>query len=643
MKHNSAYIPSFDGIRSFALLAVLFYHLIPSVFKGGYLGVVIFFVLAGFLSMQRVMQTGYMAEGRLPLAGKAFGKKLLKLYPALLLMISCVSLVIFLFFPSQLAGVESDIKGAVFSVNNYSQILSGGSYFESSGALKPFTHIWALSLEVQVYLLIYTFLYGRYKKERSFRMFLFLILLSLLSYGISLVLLELGYDFTRVYYGIATRLYSFSLGAAASFFAAGNMDSQGLLSRSARSACIAALCILLTASVFVFKAERFVFYFGFFAYSILSAILLVLLHSEHSAFYKALSAKPFSFLTARSYHIYLWHFPIIALQDRFFANREISKAGYYLIFFLLCAVLSELSYRVTTIAGSSTRARRSFLPLALCLSVTLLFVPYQKISANTAESRALSQMKEQILQNEERQKIERAVQRKEALKEKKRAFVEGRKAKATGQSGAEQASEAQNQEKSPLLLLALSHIEWVNGLQDAFLYLDPAEYEKYKDVEGLLIGDSIASMSYHTLATYLPNFQFDSEHSREMATAHEAFQKYKNEDFGDYLILALGSNGETKHEDIEKIRKELNGKKLILLSIVLPYKEEEESRNKKIRSYAKAHEDVYLVDWYRAAKNRPELFFDDKIHPGEDGAKVLGQILSKQLIELEKSKKRGAR
>lgn len=643
MKQHPGYIPSLDGIRSFALLAVLFYHLIPSVFKGGYLGVVIFFVLAGFLSMQRVMQAGRVAEGRLSMAGKAFGKKLLKLYPALLLMIACVSLVIFLFFPSQLGGVESDIKGAVFSVNNYSQILSGDSYFENSGALKPFTHIWALSLEVQVYLLIYAFLYGRYRRERSFRTFLFLVFLSLLSYGISLILLGLGYDFTQVYYGLATRLYSFSLGAAASFFASGNGEARELLRPAGRNAGIAALCLLLGVSVFVFEANRFVFYFGFFLYSLLSAVLLVLLCSERSSFYKAFSAKPFSFLTARSYHIYLWHFPIIALQDRFFANRELSKALYYLIFFVLCAALSELSYRITAIAGSSPRAKRVFLPLALCLSLTLLLLPYRKISANTAESKALSQMKEQILQNEARQKIEQAEQKKAALKEKKRAFVESRRAKAAAESGTQQTSEAETQEKPPLLLLALSHIEWVNGLQDEFLYLDPAEYEKYKDVEGLLIGDSIASMSYHTLATYLPNFQFDSEHSREMATAYEAFAKYRNEDFGDYLILALGSNGETKHEDIEKVRRELKGRKLILLSIVLPYKDEEESRNKSIRTYAEAHEDVYLVDWHRAAKKRPEVFFDDKIHPGEDGAKILGQILSKQLIALEKAKKKGVR
>ena len=48
---NKNYIHSFDGLRVIALLGVFFYHAAPSILPSGYLGVVMFFVFAGFLSM----------------------------------------------------------------------------------------------------------------------------------------------------------------------------------------------------------------------------------------------------------------------------------------------------------------------------------------------------------------------------------------------------------------------------------------------------------------------------------------------------------------------------------------------------------------------------------------------------------------
>lgn len=46
---NSRYITGFDGLRSLAVVGVIFYHLLPTSMKGGYLGVPIFFVVSGYL------------------------------------------------------------------------------------------------------------------------------------------------------------------------------------------------------------------------------------------------------------------------------------------------------------------------------------------------------------------------------------------------------------------------------------------------------------------------------------------------------------------------------------------------------------------------------------------------------------------
>ncbi|WP_222423184.1 acyltransferase family protein, partial [Yersinia thracica] len=54
MSHGMRYRSELDGLRAIAVLAVIFYHAKLSLsgyelFKGGFLGVDIFFVLSGFL------------------------------------------------------------------------------------------------------------------------------------------------------------------------------------------------------------------------------------------------------------------------------------------------------------------------------------------------------------------------------------------------------------------------------------------------------------------------------------------------------------------------------------------------------------------------------------------------------------------
>ena len=46
---NTNYIKSFDGLRAIAVVLVMLYHIIPHKIAGGYLGVVIFLVLSGYL------------------------------------------------------------------------------------------------------------------------------------------------------------------------------------------------------------------------------------------------------------------------------------------------------------------------------------------------------------------------------------------------------------------------------------------------------------------------------------------------------------------------------------------------------------------------------------------------------------------
>lgn len=613
------YIDSYDGIRVIALLGVVFYHLKPSIFKGGYLGVVTFFVMAGYLTIKQAMEIGE-DNNRTDLVLEKIKDKFIKLYPPLIFMISLVGLFIFFFFRGDLGGLSNDIKTALLSIYNYGQIFSGGSYFEITGKLAPFTHLWALSLEIQVYLFTFIFFYGNYKDSKKKSWFTSFFLLAILSYGLSRYLVQSGTDINRVYYASETRLYSFLFGAIAALLSDKKLE---LLSDSFKEFLISIFLLVSIGSFFIFTINEAVFNYIFPLYSLLIGILMILLRDSKGYNSRLLSSPPFKFISRRSYHIYLWHFPIIALEEKLLANTIVSNASFYLIFLFSCIILSEISHRLSLRLRKVKLSPNKILASLLILSLVIFIIPYNPISDASQEKQRLEEMRATILENEkiQREQIERE-------KIEKKAQEEIRK---------ERVKDTQEKDFSKSYYNALDHIEWVNDLDDS-LYLDPDIYTKYRQVKGLLIGDSMASMSYHTLFTYLPNFQFDSDHSRTMDKALEAYIPYMDEDFGDYIILSLGTNGDVKHQDIDRIREAAKDKKILLTTIVLPYKAQEEERNSSIRSYVDLHDNVYLFDWYKATKNRPELFFDDKIHTGERGARIMSQLIMNKIIEIETEK-----
>ncbi|SQC65310.1 O-acetyltransferase OatA [Listeria fleischmannii subsp. fleischmannii] len=69
-RYSRKYVPSIDGLRALAVLAVIAYHLNFSWAQGGFIGVDIFFVLSGYL-ITNILLTQYENENTIHL--KDFG------------------------------------------------------------------------------------------------------------------------------------------------------------------------------------------------------------------------------------------------------------------------------------------------------------------------------------------------------------------------------------------------------------------------------------------------------------------------------------------------------------------------------------------------------------------------------------------
>jgi peptidoglycan/LPS O-acetylase OafA/YrhL len=138
------YRPELDGIRAFAVLAVIAFHAGVAPARGGWLGVDIFFVLSGYLITQ-VLLREHARTGAINLRD-FWVRRLLRLYPALLL-----ALVLGVFFYTTL-GYGGTIGGYLKTA------AAAGLYFENfvwglgNNELGLFGHTWSLAVEMQFYL-----------------------------------------------------------------------------------------------------------------------------------------------------------------------------------------------------------------------------------------------------------------------------------------------------------------------------------------------------------------------------------------------------------------------------------------------------------------------------------------------------------
>ena len=114
----SSRILPLDGLRALAIIGVVFYHARPSLLSGGFLGVTLFFVLAGYFatrSMVRELKVTGSFDYRRYLA-----KRLRRLMPPVLATIALTALAVYIASPSLLPKLQADALPSALFVSNWS-------------------------------------------------------------------------------------------------------------------------------------------------------------------------------------------------------------------------------------------------------------------------------------------------------------------------------------------------------------------------------------------------------------------------------------------------------------------------------------------------------------------------------------------
>jgi len=618
MGKKRRYITGLDGIRAIAVIMVLAYHLKLALFKSGFLGVTVFFILSGYL-ITGILISEVEEEGTIDL--KNFWlRRIRRLVPAVM------SMAVVIIFVSAVVNRIIFTKGckdflaSVLGFNNWWQIFNKVSYFEAAGVPSPFTHCWSLAIETQFYLIYPLILLGIYKlvksrgEGRAKRGLLFAgvtLLLALISVILMIVLFDPQQDASRVYYGTDTRAFSLLFGALLAILWEYRMVPRRLSASVNMVLGSVSFAVLLVMTIAINGSSNFWYRGGQFVGTILTVLVIYTVSGRKTWLSRFLSNPVLKWIGDRSYSIYLWHYPIILLISKGI------KASWWitLIEIVLSVVLAELSYRFietpirhgiigeylnilrsrpksrqekkrqVQVARRSLKVMAGTFVLTVSLILCMVFVP-----------------KENALDT---------LQKRET------------KAKETGKMTEEQLAKQK-----------------ANGSEsdDTICTADLTDDEILEGLNLLLIGDSIAVDVTDDFYEMFPNSVSDTKIGRITSLGKQVLDSYIDEKKweGEGVIFASLSNSPINGE-LEAIREKI-GKDmpLFLTTVRILHDTFEEESNSKIKKFVEENDHTYLIDWYAASEGHDEYFDADDTHLLSAGAKAYAKCIKEAVLDAYK-------
>ena len=325
MKYRS----EIDGLRTLAILPVVFFHTGFSSFSGGFVGVDIFFVISGYLITYTLINE--LAKGRFSLAS-FYERRARRILPALLTMMAiCTPFAWMWMTPERFTAFTQNMIATSFFISNY-QLAASDGYFAYETAKVPLLHTWSLAIEEQFYILFPILLAFLWKFSFNKITFVF----SFIAIA-SLALTEWGWRYAPIdnFYYLQFRAWELLIGTLCALWhfkqppqANNFLSIIGLL--------------LIGLSIVLFNAAT-PFPSLLTLMPVAGSALIILFADKTTYAGRVLSMKPMVFIGLISYSIYIWHQPIFAFAEIRFEEHLSSQIKIFLI--LLVMISAYLSWR----------------------------------------------------------------------------------------------------------------------------------------------------------------------------------------------------------------------------------------------------------------------------------------------------------
>jgi peptidoglycan/LPS O-acetylase OafA/YrhL len=302
-----------QGLRAFAVLAVVLYHLWPNRLPGGFVGVDVFFVISGFLITGHLLRE-QTATGRIAL-GRFWSRRAKRLLPGAFLTLLATGAAVLVLVPSTLWGQYGrELIASTIYVQNWQLASDSVDYLASDNQPSPFQHFWSLSVEEQFYIALPILLVLLALALRRTRWHAPVRTARVLLGAVVVVSLVWCVVETRTapgiaYFSTATRAWEFALGGLASTVTLAAPRTQ--VARLVRTGgSWLGVALLLASLVVITPATAFP---GIAALLPVAGATLVVLLGARSGLDVLGRFAPVAFLGRISYAVYLWHWPAVVL------------------------------------------------------------------------------------------------------------------------------------------------------------------------------------------------------------------------------------------------------------------------------------------------------------------------------------------
>lgn len=320
--HRHHHRTDIEGLRSVAVLLVLLYHAGLSWFGGGFVGVDVFFVLSGFL-ITGILLRELETIGTIELL-RFYAKRARRLLPASFAVLVFVSVVVFVvprWAPNvvtpQLYGrsISWDIQRSALYIVNWLFAERSVDYHGGSTLASPVQHFWSLSIEEQFYavwpvvMLSTSMVFARSKRALA----VVLVAITLASLGYSIRLTQTSPD--QAYFVTTARAWELSLGGLGALAVPGvnRWGSHRLATPIASVGVTAGLVAIVASAMTIDAGTAFPGTAALVPTLGTLGVLLAAPLAGHSRGVRWLSAQSLQWLGARSYSLYLWHWPVLWL------------------------------------------------------------------------------------------------------------------------------------------------------------------------------------------------------------------------------------------------------------------------------------------------------------------------------------------
>ncbi len=599
---GSGRLAGLDGLRALAIMAVLVFHLDPSWLPGGFLGVDVFFVVSGFL-ITTLLVRERVTNGRIDLPG-FWSRRARRLIPALLVCVPAAVLLARLSEGDLLVGIGRQVLGAGTFTSNWLEINAGTDYFAATSP-QLLMNLWSLAVEEQFYLLWPLAVLGLFVITRRTEVRAATALgLALLSAGLMALRLDPESP-TRVYYGTDTHVMGLMLGAALAFaYAAPHRawTTSTWWGQHRRQVAAVALVTLLGLMALAGEDSALTFRGGILLASVATTALLLVVVERPGRLRAVLELPPARWVGARSYGIYLWHWPVFLVIG---SDLPVAPGGgTYLLTRVWCVVvtfvIADLSYRFVEtpvrrhgFAGSArvgaarlrrwgTRSARIIWSVVLVLVVALVAVLLTAPDRTSTEE-----------------------------------LISANEAELVGASPSPAPSAPATATKRVPTAV-------------------PAVWTMPKGSEIDAFGDSMMVGSIHALRYYLPKIRVDAKSNRQWHEA-PALVGARGDTLRRAVVLAFGTNAGTDEASIRRTLAEIGPNRMVVIVTEHGRFARVKADNEKLREIAKDMPNVRLAEWDAALAGTSGQLQSDGIHPSLKGAHLYSKVVRQAFADLSQA------